>query len=151
MTLARAAGALDAGDFAAAMVELADGDGDGTAPWLELKAMAAYGAGEYEGAVACWEQLHALHRAAGQHEQAARAAVMTAMFLLIDAGMLSTVRGWTRRGERLLGEGGLAGDSPVRALIAADMDRRRRIQRYIDRDIGFASTRETLAKHAGAE
>jgi hypothetical protein len=39
----------------------------------------------------------------------------------------------------------------VRALIAADMDRRRRIQRYIDRDIGFASTRETLAKHAGAE
>lgn len=119
MKLARAAGALDAGDFAAAMVELADGDGDGTAPWLELKAMAAYGAGEYEGAVACWEQLHALHRAAGQHEQAARAAVMTAMFLLIDAGMLSTVRGWTRRGERLLGEGGLAGDSPVRALIAA--------------------------------
>ena len=53
MTLARAAGALDAGDFAAAMVELADGDGDGTAPRLELKAMAAYGAGEYEGAVAC--------------------------------------------------------------------------------------------------
>ena len=75
-----------------------------------------YGGGEYEDAVAAWEQLHTLHRVAGERGPAARAAVMTAMFLLIDAGMLSTVRGWVRRAQRLLEDDD---DSPVHALVAA--------------------------------
>src|SRR5690349_21246298 len=87
-----------------------------TADSLELRAHASYAAGEYEDAVAAWEELHALHRAAGARVPAARAAVMTAVFLLIDAGMLSTVRGWIRRAQHCL-EG--EDETPVHALIAA--------------------------------
>ncbi len=103
-------------DFAAAMEALGDGDGEGTAEWLELRARAAYGNGAYEEAVTSWERLHTLHRTAGERVPAARAAVMTAMLLLIDAGILSTVRGWVRRAERLLdGEA----ETSVHALIHA--------------------------------
>ena len=58
--------------------------------------------GDYDDAVAAWEQLHRHHRSPGDRLAAARAAVMTAMFLLIDSGLMSTVRGWVRRAERLL-------------------------------------------------
>lgn len=107
---------MAAGEFAEALDALADGDGEGSAAWLELRAGAAYGAGDYEDAVTAWERLHALHRGAGERVPAARAAVMAAMFLLIDAGLLSTVRGWVRRAERML-EG--EGPTPVHALVAA--------------------------------
>ena len=107
MTIRQARDALTAGDFATALEALADGDGEGRAPWPELRAQACYGGGEYEDAVAAWEQLHTLHRAAGERGPAARAAVMTAMFLLIDAGMLSTVRGWVRRAQRLIASRGM--------------------------------------------
>jgi len=118
VTTLDARAALEAGDFAAALEALADREDAGQASpdWLELRAQASYGAGLYEDAVAAWEQLHALHRTNGDNGQAARAAVMVAMLLLIDAGMLSTVRGWVRRAQRLLDDDA---DTPVRALIAA--------------------------------
>lgn len=113
MTMAQAREALAAGDFTAALAALATEDGPGS---LELRAQACYGSGAYEDAVGAWEQLHARHRAAGETQEAAQAAVMTATLLLIDAGMPSTVRGWLRRAEHLL-----AGEpeTPVRARIAA--------------------------------
>lgn len=107
--------ALQAGDFAAALRSLA-AVGDTSPAWFELRAQASYGDGAYEDAVEAWEQLHALHRAAGERVPAARAAAMTAMLLLVDSGLLSTVRGWVRRAQRLL-EG--ENDTPVHALIAA--------------------------------
>ncbi|CAB4931404.1 unannotated protein [freshwater metagenome] len=63
------------------------------APGLELRAMAAYGNGDYEVAVSAWEQLYELHIREGDREGAARAGAMAAMFLLIDTGLMATVRG----------------------------------------------------------
>lgn len=134
--------AMEAGDFAAALDALVDGDGEGTASWLELRAGAAYGHGAYEEAVACWEQLHALHRAGGDAVEAARAAVMTAMFLLIDGGMLSTVRGWVRRAQRML-DG--RDESPVHALIAAAVT----YERFFSGEIESAELRAVEAVDRG--
>ncbi len=114
--MAGAIAALSDGDFARAVEALGDGDGEHTPVWWELRAQASYGNGAYEDAVESWERLHALHRAAGERVPAARAAAMTAMLLLIDAGLLSTVRGWVRRAQGLLiGHP----DTPVHALVAA--------------------------------
>ncbi len=115
MTMSAAEAALAVGDFPGAMRALDDGHGAGTAAWFELQANAAYGVGEFETAVGAWERLHALHRSSGAHVPAARAAVMTAMHLLCDAGLPSTVRGWVRRAQALL----IGHDAtPVHALIA---------------------------------
>jgi tetratricopeptide (TPR) repeat protein len=111
---------MAARDFAAALEALAAAaprpDDDDMATWLELHAEASYGAGNYEDTITAWERLYAFHHARGEDVEAARAAVMTAIFLLIDAGMLSLVRGWIRRAERLLTAGDL---TPIHALIAA--------------------------------
>jgi tetratricopeptide (TPR) repeat protein len=115
VTTATAREALQLRDFAGALAAL-DTDAVRDPEWFELRAHAAYGNGDYEDAVAAWEQLHSLHRTAGERVPAARAAAMTAMFLLIEAGLLSPVRGWIRRAERLL-EG--EATTPVHALIAA--------------------------------
>ncbi len=144
MTIAAAEGAIAARDFAAALVALADGDGTGSAPWLELRANAAYGTGDYEDAVAAWEQLHALHRAADDAVPAARAAAMTAMFLLIDAGMLSTVRGWIRRAQRLLdGES----ETGVHALIAGVLTYERFFSGDLDASSCHAAEAIRLGEH----
>ena len=133
MTLAGAQEALAARRFSEALKALDDGDREGSAAWLELRAHASYGAGEYEAAVDAWERLHALHRAAGEHVAAAHAAVMTAMFLLIDAGMLSTVRGWVRRAQRQLDAVEVV--TPVHALVAAVLG----YERFFSGDIAVAA------------
>ena len=86
-----------------------------SAAGLELRARAAYGNGDLEDAVAAWEGLYALRLAEGDEIDAARAAAMLAMFLLIDTGLMAPVRGWVRRAETLL-----AGkpESPPNALVA---------------------------------
>lgn len=65
-------------------------------------AHAAYGAGDLEGAIAAWEQLHARGVAAGDHLGAADAAATIAMYLMMDTGLMAPVRGWASRAERLL-------------------------------------------------
>ncbi|HET8930396.1 MAG TPA: hypothetical protein VFN21_07055 [Acidimicrobiales bacterium] len=87
----------------------------GSAPGLELRAVAAYGAGDPEGSIAAWEDLHALHVGAGEVVPAARAAAMVAMYLMIDTGLMAPIRGWLRRAERLVA--GLD-ETPVHAVVA---------------------------------
>ena len=82
---------------------------------LELRAEAAYGGGDPEGSVAAWEDLYALHLAAGDDVSAARAAAMVAMYLMIDTGLMAPIRGWLRRAERLIAD---AGETPVHAVVA---------------------------------
>lgn len=82
---------------------------------FELRAQAAYGSGDFEGAVSAWEDLYALRIEEGDPVEAARSAAMLAMFLLIDTGLMAPVRGWVRRAERLLV--GIP-EAPPHALVA---------------------------------
>ncbi len=86
-----------------------------TAAGLELRARAAYGAGDPEGSVSAWEALYALHLANDDRVGAARAAAMVAMYLMIDTGLMSPIRGWLRRAERLVAD---EGETPVHAVVA---------------------------------
>jgi tetratricopeptide (TPR) repeat protein len=105
---ARVEDALDRRAWAEALALLDDAEQAGTAgnaerlDLLELRARAAYGNGDFEASVAAWEERHDLQRAAGDRLGAARSAAMVAMFLMIDTGLMSPVRGWLRRAERLL-------------------------------------------------
>lgn len=113
---ADAAGAVARGDWQRA-IELLDGLGPdaNTVAGLELRAHAAYGAGGFEAAVTAWEDLHSLFLTRGDEAEAARAAAMTAMYLMMDTGLMAPVRGWLRRAERLV-EG--HEDAPAHAMIA---------------------------------
>src|SRR5579864_8543154 len=71
---------------------------------LQLRAAALYATGDLEGCLASWQQLHRRHAASGNREEAAVAAAMTAMFLLIDTGLMAPVRGWIARAELALGD-----------------------------------------------
>ncbi len=83
---------------------------------LEERAQAAYVAGDLEGAIATWEQVHTLRLGSGDVPGAAQAAVMVATHLLIDTGLLAPVRGWLRRSERMLEP---LGEVPLHAMLAA--------------------------------
>ncbi len=109
----------------AARSALTDGDwqraldlveGEQSADSWEVRALASYGAGDPERAISAWEALHQVSIEAGNREEAARAAAMAAMFLLIDTGLMAPVRGWIQR-ARLLLQGTDPG--PVHALVAA--------------------------------
>ncbi len=82
---------------------------------LELRARAAYGAGDPEAAIGAWEALYHLHLDRGEHDEAARAAALVAMYLMIDTGLMSPIRGWLRRAERLIEDGP---EVPVHAVVA---------------------------------
>lgn len=109
--------AYQASDWAAAL-RLLDEAGDEAqgVSALELRAMASYGNGDFEAAVSVWEGLHDRFVGEGDQLNAARAAVMVAMFLLIDTGLMATVRAWLRRAEQLLED---HDGTPVHALVAA--------------------------------
>ncbi len=114
MTLLEAARcALTEGDWQRAL-DLAEGE-QSAESW-ELRALASYGAGDPERAISAWEALHEVSVQAGDREEAARAATMAAMFLLIDTGLMAPVRGWIQRARTLL-HGRDPG--PVHALVAA--------------------------------
>lgn len=116
MVVDRVRAAIEAADWDAALALLDESDDTDRDPeLLELRAQAAYGAGDFEGCVSAWEARHALLRDAGDRGGAAHAAAMVAMFLLIDAGLMSPVRGWLRRAERFLE----AEEGPTDAVIAA--------------------------------
>ena len=109
--------AIDDGRWSDAVALLdAAGEAASTPELLELRARAAYGLGDLEGSIGAWEDLHRVLGDAGDDAGAARAAAMVAMFLMIDTGLMSPVRGWLRRAEGLL-----AGhdEAPAHAVIAA--------------------------------
>jgi hypothetical protein len=115
VTLADAQAALETGAWQAALDAL-----DGLEPLppeaLEMRAMALYALGDLAGSIASWERLHARRSASGDRSEAARAAVMVAMFLLIDSALMAPIRGWLGRSRQLL-EG--LDKGPVHALVAA--------------------------------
>ena len=108
--------AVEAGDWARAHDLLqAIPPGKHTAASLELTAQVAYNVGEFEATIDAFERLHALHVAQGDQVLAGAAAAMVAMYLLMDTGMMSTVRGWLRTADRhLVGTDGTA----AHALVA---------------------------------
>jgi hypothetical protein len=114
----------------------------GAAEGLELRAQANYGAGNFDGAVASWDALHALRVTEHDPVDAARAAAMLAMFLLIDTGLMAAVRAWTRRAERLLT--GLP-ESPPHALIETV----RTYERFMCGDVEASRSHATRAVQLG--
>lgn len=93
----------------------AAGDAARTAEGLELRALAEYGAGRFEASVSAWEDLFALLTAEGERDEAARAAAMIALYLMMDTGLMAPVRGWLRRAERLVAD---RPDAPAHAVVA---------------------------------
>jgi hypothetical protein len=137
--------AVDRGDWSSALVTLRAGtDGADPGTVLELRAQAAYGAGEFEEAVAAWEDLVAHERARGDVVAAARAAAMTAMYLMMDTGLMAPVRGWIRTAEQLL-----IGHqrTPAHALIAMT----RTYERFMCGDMDAAREQSALAIELGTE
>ena len=108
--------AVDRGEWNDALDLLAEcGESATSAEGLELRAGAEYGNGGFEASVSAWEDLHTLSLDNGDIAEAARAAAMVALFLMMDTGLMAPVRGWLRRSERLL-EG--HDEVPAHALIA---------------------------------
>ncbi len=107
-----ASAALDRGDWHRALELLAEEQSDEA---QQIRAAACYGAGDLEGAVAAWESLHSARAAAGDRAGAAWAAGMVALYLLIDTGLMSSVRAWVRRAETLLQD---AENDPALAIVA---------------------------------
>ena len=112
-SVAAARAALDRGEFETALAVLAEVPESPEA--LELRAGAAYGAGELEASIAAWERLYDVHVASGEPQAAARAAALVALFVLCETGLMAPVRAWSARAQRLV-EGAEPG--PVHALLA---------------------------------
>ncbi|MGM0537241.1 MAG: hypothetical protein ACQER5_14410 [Pseudomonadota bacterium] len=108
--------ALDDGDFVRARALLAELPGPASAELLALRAQAAYGVGDLEDTLAAYGDLYHLHLEEDQPCDAAFAAVMVGMYLMMDTGLMATVRAWLSRAERLV-QG--TPDSPVWAWLAA--------------------------------
>lgn len=103
--IASAKEAVDRGEWQLALGLLADAGTEADTPeGLELLARAHYGNGDFEASVTAWEHLH--DRLVGDDNvaEAAMAAAMVAMYLMMDTGLMAPVRGWLRRADRLLDE-----------------------------------------------
>ena len=137
-----ARGAVERGDWAHALELLSAPEVDQDPEALELRAAAAYGAGDLEGAVTAWERVHALRVAAGDDSRAAWAAGMIAMYLLIDTGLMAPVRGWVRRADRLLED---TVEAPAHALVAMV----RTYERFMSGDARAANEQAELAMELG--
>jgi tetratricopeptide (TPR) repeat protein len=108
--------AVGRGEWREALDALDAAGSDATdAAGLELRATAHYGDGDFEASVSAWEDLHTLSLERGDRPEAARAAAMVAMFVMMDTGLMAAVRGWVRRAERVL-EG--LDETPAHAIIA---------------------------------
>jgi len=104
---------------------------------LEVRATALYAPGDLEGCLTAWERMHARCAASGDPIGAARGAVMTALHLLLDTGLMAPVRGWVTRAERQLAG---APTGPVHAMIAMV----RTYERFLTGDL--AACREFAAE-----
>ena len=114
--LSRIRGALDAGDFTRARELITSLPFERSAELLELRAKAAYGSGDLEETLTAYGELYRFHLDAGDTHEAAFAAVMVGMYLMMDTGLMATVRAWLSRAERLIED---VPDSPVWAWLAA--------------------------------
>jgi tetratricopeptide (TPR) repeat protein len=108
--------ALEAADFGRARELLAGLSAPPSADLLYLRARAAYGAGDLEETLSAYAELYRLHLEDGRVHEAALAAVMVAMYLMMDTGLMAPVRAWLARAESLVAD---APDSPVWAWLAA--------------------------------
>ena len=140
--LAPAREALAVGDWRRAL-ELLDAFGADAAgaEGLELRAQAAYGNGDFEAAVGALEDLHAL-LVDDDPVEAARAAAMAAMYLMMDTGLMAPVRGWLQRAEGLA-EG--HDDAPAHAIIAMV----RTYERFMSGDMAAARLESSRAIELG--
>lgn len=108
--------AIERGEWSRALEVLDElGDEARLPAGLELRAAACYGDGQLEACVSAWEDLHAMALAADDEPEAARAAAMVAMYLMMDTGLMAPVRGWLTTAQRLA-EGHQ--QAPAHALIA---------------------------------
>lgn len=141
--LLEARAATERGEWSRAveLLDIVDRSGV-SAEALELRAQAHYGGGDFEGSVAAWEALYALRLAEQDEVDAARAALMLAMFLMIDTGLMAPVRGWVRRAERLLER---HPDTPPHALVATV----RTYERFMCGDLDAAREQSALAIELG--
>lgn len=108
--------ALDSGAFTRARDLLAELSAPTSAELLALRAQAAYGAGDLEDTLSAYGDLYRHHLEGGRNQDAAQAAVMVGMYLMMDTGLMATVRAWLSRAECLVKD---APDSPVWAWLAA--------------------------------
>lgn len=115
VTLAAAKTALDRGAWQDAL-DAVDALEGMPPEALEVRATALYAMGDLDGSISAWERLHARRAASGDRAEAARAAVMVAMFMLIDSGLMAPVRGWLGRARNLLEA---MDEGPVHALACS--------------------------------
>jgi tetratricopeptide (TPR) repeat protein len=134
--------AIARGDWSEALDALEIDPSTQSAELLELRAEALYGAGDFEGCVGSWEDLHSLLVRRGEEIEAGRVAAMIAMYLMMDTGLMAPVRGWLRCADRHL-DG--VDDHPVRAIIAMV----RAYERFMCGSMGEARTHATLAIELG--
>lgn len=138
--------AVERGEWRVALDALENFDSTGAGPtdvtWLELQAQAHYGDGDLEASISAWEDLHALQLERGDRPEAARAAAMVAMFVMMDTGLMAAVRGWLRRAERVLD--GLD-ETPAHAIIAVV----RGYERFMCGDMAAAGANAALAIDLG--
>ncbi|NYJ00533.1 tetratricopeptide (TPR) repeat protein [Nocardioides thalensis] len=69
---------------------------------LAERAEEAYRDGRMEAALTAWEQLYAVHVAAGRRSDAALAAALVALNLLCETGLMAPVRAWETRARQQL-------------------------------------------------
>jgi tetratricopeptide (TPR) repeat protein len=132
--LAPARAAVAAGAWSAAMDALRRlPDPEPVPERLELLAAAAYGTGDLEATLTSWESVHAIHLQRGELVQAARAAAMVGMYLMMDTGLMAPVRGWLSRVDRLLED---HDETPVHGLVAMI----RAYERLMSGDLGLAGS-----------
>src|SRR5919201_1702214 len=99
---AREAAARGEWEEAYELLQKADAEGLAGPEDLGLLAEVAYAAGHVDATIVAWERAHAACLQAGDSVSAAAAAVRVAMHLLFDTALMSPVRGWLARAERLL-------------------------------------------------
>jgi tetratricopeptide (TPR) repeat protein len=114
-TLERAREAASRGDWDSAFDLFSQDEQSLGREDLPLLAEAAYATGHLEVAIEAWERAHVAALKDDDRVAAALAAIRVAIYLLMDTALLSAIRGWVRRAERLL-EG--CDETPVHAWIA---------------------------------
>ncbi|WP_277452135.1 hypothetical protein [Janibacter sp. DB-40] len=137
--------ALAHGEWARALTLLDAATGPEGQVALELRAQAAYGAGDLEGCVGAWERLYAVRLECADPAGAAAAAASAALFLLIDTGLMAPVRGWVARAGRALE--GVDEPTGAGAMMAAVLT----YERFLSGDVDAAARHARVAVAVGSE
>lgn len=137
--------ALAHGEWARALTLLDAATGPEGQVAVELRAQAAYGAGDLEGCVGAWERLYAMRLDCGDPVGAAAAATSAALFLLIDTGLMAPVRGWVARAGRALED--VHEPTGASAMMAAVLT----YERFLSGDVDAAARHARVAVAVGSE